>query len=81
MSFILSYAMDLTGKVIKNKKKAIHSLTDKLSEEEPDEELGSIQLINAMAKSKGLIHVEVGINGKNTRAIIKRSQRATTFSQ
>ena len=45
-------------KVIKNKKKAIHSLTDKLSEEEPDEELGSIQLINAMAKSKGLIHVE-----------------------
>lgn len=75
------------------KKKALNSLTAKLSEEEPAEEshVGSLQLLNAMAKSKdkeepkpkkkanqvgeqskGLIYVEVGINGKNTRAVVDR---------
>lgn len=33
-----SYAMNLIGKGTKKGKKAIHSITQKLSEEEPDEE-------------------------------------------
>lgn len=47
-SVIVYYAMDLTREC--PKKKALNSLTAKLSEEESH--VGSLQLLNAMAKEK-----------------------------
>lgn len=49
--------------------------------------MGYRKLINAMAKSKsksvrkGLIHVEVGINGKKTRAIVNRGPTHNFISE